>query len=61
MMTLLEQTLRQSHDWAIDRIHTLCENKNIEDAHAIQAEFSEWMNPDILEHDIFSLEYLGDE
>jgi len=61
MMTLLEQTLRNSHDWAIDRIHTFCEDKNIEDAHAIQAEFSEWMNPDIPEHDVFSLEYLGDE
>lgn len=61
MMTLLEQTLRNSHDWAIDRIYTLCENKSIEDAHAIQAEFSEWLNPDIPEHDIFSLEYLGDE
>jgi hypothetical protein len=58
-MTLLEQTLRTSHDWAIDRIHYLSE-KNIDDAHAIQAEFSEWMNPDIPEHDVFSLEYLGD-
>jgi len=59
-MTLLEQTLRTSHDWAVDRIHTLCENKGIEDAQAIQAEFKEWMNPDIPEHDVFSLEYLGD-
>jgi hypothetical protein len=60
-MTLLEQTLRTSHDWAVDRIHTLCENKGIEDAHAIQAEFREWMNPDISEHDVFSLEYLGED
>lgn len=60
MMTLLEQTLRSSHDWAIDRIHTLCENEDIENAYAIKAEFKEWMNPDIPEHDIFSLEYLGD-
>jgi hypothetical protein len=59
-MTILEQTLKFSHDWAIDRIHILCENDNLEDAHAIQAEFSEWMNPNINEHDIFSLEYLGD-
>ena len=58
-MVTLEQTLRQSHDWAVDRIHILCE-KNIEDAHAIQSEFSEWLNPDIQEHDIFSLEYIGD-
>lgn len=58
-MTFLEQTLRTSHDWAIDRIHYLSE-KNIDDAYAIQAEFREWMNPDIPEHDVFSLEYLGD-
>ena len=60
MVTLIE-TLRNSHDWAIDRIHFLCENKDIENAHAIQSEFSEWLNPDIPEHDIFSLEYLGEE
>jgi hypothetical protein len=59
-MVTLEQTLRQTHDWAIDRIHTLCE-KNIDNAHAIQSEFSEWLNPDILNHDIFSLEYIGEE
>lgn len=60
-MTTLEQTLRTSHDWAVDRIHTLCENKGIEDAQAIQAEFREWMDPEIPQHDVFSLEYLGDE
>ena len=59
-METLEGTLRQTHDWAVDRIHTLCE-KNIEDAHAIQSEFREWLNPEILEHDIFSLEFIGDE
>jgi hypothetical protein len=58
-MVTLEQTLRQSHDWAVDRIHILSE-RNIEDAHSIQSEFSEWLNPDISEHDIFSLEYLGE-
>ena len=60
-MTILEQTLRTSHDWAVDSIHTLCEDKGIEDAQAIQAEFREWMDPYISEHDVFSLEYLGDE
>ena len=59
MVTLIE-TLRSNHDWAIDRIHTLSE-KNIDDAHAIQSEFSEWLNPNILEYDIFSLEYIGEE
>jgi hypothetical protein len=57
-MTTLEKTLRNSHDWAIDRIHELSDC-DIEAAQAIQSEFSEWLNPDILEHDVFSLEYIG--
>jgi hypothetical protein len=59
-METLEKTLRTSHDWAVDRIHFLCEEKDYEDAHAIQSEFSEWLNPDIPEHDIFSLSYIGE-
>ena len=58
-MVTLEQTLKQSHDWAIDRIHYLSERDN-DNAYAIQQEFNEWLNPDIPEHDIFSLEYIGD-
>jgi len=58
-MTTLEKTLRESHDWAIDRIHYLSEN-DIDNAYAIQSEFSEWLNPDIPDHDIYSLEYLGE-
>ena len=60
-MKTLEQTLRTSHDWAVDRIHSLCEKKDYEDAYAIQSEFSEWLNPDIPDHDIFSLEFIGEE
>ena len=60
-MEILEKTLKQSHDWAVDRIHTLCEENCFENAHAIQSEFSEWLNPDIPEHDIFSLEFIGEE
>ena len=59
-MVTLETTLRQTHDWAVDRIHTLSE-KDIENAHAIQSEFSEWLNPNIPDHDIFSLEFIGEE
>ena len=59
-METLEKTLQTAHDWAVDRIHTLCE-RNIEDAHAIQSEFSEWLNPTIPDHDIFSLAYIGEE
>ena len=55
-----------THDWAVDRLHTLCEMKtydaleSIENAHALQAEFAEWLNPEIEDHDIYSLEYLGE-
>lgn len=56
----LEQTLRTTHDWAIDRIHSICD-RDIDNAHAIQSEFSEWLDPDIDNHDIFSLEYIGDK
>ena len=59
-MVTLEQTLRTSHDWAIDRIHILSDTKNYDDAYAIQSEFSEWLNPNISDHDIFSLEYIGE-
>jgi len=59
-METLEKTLQTTHDWAVDRIYTLCE-ENLENAHAIQSEFSEWLNPDILNHDIFSLEFIGEE
>ena len=58
-MATLVETLRLTHDWAVDRIHTLCD-EDLEDAHAIQSEFSEWLNPDIDDHDVFSLEYIGD-
>jgi hypothetical protein len=58
-MVTLEQTLRQTHDWAIDRIHTMSE-VDMDNAYAIQQEFSEWLNPDIEDHDIYSLEYIGE-
>ena len=60
IMTTLEQTLRTSHDWAVDRIYFHSENKNYKDAISIRMEFCEWMDPNIEEHDVFSLEYLND-
>jgi hypothetical protein len=58
-MATLVETLKLTHDWAVDRIHTLCD-EDLENAYAIQSEFSEWLNPDIDDHDVFSLEYIGD-
>ena len=66
-MVTLEDTLKLTHDWAVDRLHTLCDMKtndvlkSVEDAHAIQSEFSEWLDPNIEDHQIYSLEYLGDD
>lgn len=59
MVTLVE-TLRQSNDWAIDRIHNLSE-LDIDNAYAVQKEFEEWLNPNIPEHDIISLSYIGED
>jgi hypothetical protein len=62
-MVTLEQTLKTSHDWAIERIHYLCDKNNEPDyqnAYAVQLEFSEWLDPNIEDHDIISLEYIGD-
>jgi hypothetical protein len=58
-MDTLVDTLRISHDWAVDRIHFLSE-KDVDDAYSIQSEFSEWLNPEILEHDIISFSYFRD-
>jgi hypothetical protein len=35
--------------------------ENVENAYAIKQEFSEWLNPDIDDHDVFSLAYIGDD
>jgi hypothetical protein len=62
-MTTLEETLCSSYDWAIDRIHFLCdknEEHDYQNAYSIQQEFSEWLNPNIVNHDVVSLQYIGD-
>jgi len=65
-METLENTLQVTHDWAVDRLHILCDMKtddvlkSVEDAHAIQSEFAEWLDPNLEDHEIYSLEYLGD-
>jgi hypothetical protein len=63
-MTTLEDTLRHSHDWAVDRIHFLCnlnEEEEYQNAYSVHKEFDEWLNPNIDEHNVFSLQFLGDE
>jgi hypothetical protein len=35
--------------------------ESIENAHALQSEFAEWLNPNNEDHEIYSLEYIGGE
>ena len=72
-METLEQTLWVIRNWSIDRVHTIIDESStdvvrsdklvdaVDDAYSIQQEFAEWLNPDIDDHDVMSLEYLGDE
>jgi hypothetical protein len=59
-MEILTQTLRCTHDWALDRIEYLSNVYLHNEAEAIQSEFNEWLNPNILDHEIYLLEYLGE-
>lgn len=65
-MVTLEDTLKTTHDWAVDRMHTLCQDpandavECIANAHAIHCEFFEWLDPDVEDHEIYSLDYLGE-
>ena len=60
-MKTLEETLRLSHDWAINRIDYLSKHKDYDDAYSIQQEFKEWFDPTIEDHDVFSLQFIGEE
>ena len=49
-------------------MHLLSENhpgselyESLEDAYAIHQEFAEWLDPNKKDHDVISLEYIGDE
>ena len=65
-MVTLDETLQTTHEWAVDRMHTLCQTPTedplecIENAHAIHCGFFEWLDPENEEHEIYSLDYLGD-
>lgn len=60
-MTALETTLKETYDWAIDRMHILSEISSHKDATSIQQEFSEWFDESIEEYDVVSLEFFGDQ
>jgi len=67
-MATLNDTLVEVHDWSRERIHVLCENgkveettKSVDDAFAIFSEFEEWYDENADDHEIFSLEWLGED
>tara|TARA_B100001250_G_C19051464_1_gene466061 strand:- start:246 stop:446 length:201 start_codon:yes stop_codon:yes gene_type:complete len=62
-METLEETLKRNYNWAIHRMDVLSKLGTYEDimeADSIRQEFREWINPNIDDHDILSLEYLPD-
>ena len=59
-MQNLEQTLHLNRDWALKRIHTLCESNNYEDVidgYAIALGYLEWFEPNCKYHDIVSIQF----
>ena len=61
----LTKTLRTTYDWSIDRMNELCTDGDIEqlkDAVSIRQEFAEWLlrEDKNVNHDIVSLEYMGE-
>ncbi len=59
-METLENTLKHTHSWTLNRVRFLEENDRHEDAFSIVQEFSEWLDPKAGDHDIFSMEYIGE-
>ena len=66
-METLQKTLRHTHDWALDRIEVLSSRSIhdrdfdlFQDSNALAQEFYEWVNPEINDQEIVSLEYIGE-
>ena len=61
-METLDSTVRLAHDWALDRINSMSKDvESIQDAYSILRELEEWIEPDTESHEIFSLEYIGED
>ena len=56
-MVTLKQTLRRTREWSIERMESV---KPIGDKDAIYKEFEEWIEMDDPDHNIFSLEFIGE-
>ena len=64
IMDSFTKNLRTTYDWSIDRMNELCTDGDIEqlkDAVSIRQEFAEWLlREENINHDIVSLEYIGE-
>ena len=56
-MVTLKQTLLRTREWSIERMETV---KPIGNKDAIYKEFEEWIEMDDADHNIFSLEFIGE-
>ena len=56
-MVTLKQTLLRTREWSIERMESV---KPIGDKDAIYKEFEEWIEMDDPDHDIYSLEFIGE-
>ena len=59
-MGTLNKSLSETHTWVLDRVHILTNEELHEDAYSIVQEFNEWLDPKFDDHEIYSLEYIGD-
>ena len=60
-MATLDNTLSTTHTWVLNRVEKLTSERYEEDAYSIVQEFREWLDPDVDDHDIYSLEYINGE
>ena len=56
-MVTLKQTLNRTREWSINKLESAV---SIGDKHAIYKEFEEWIDMEDLDHDIYSLAYIGE-
>ena len=56
-MVTLKQTLLRTREWSINKLESAV---SIGDKHAIYKEFEDWIDMEDLDHDIYSLAYIGE-
>ncbi len=59
-MEPLHDTIADTHEWVLDRVHYLVESGHDEDGFSLVQEFDEWLDTRDKECDIISLEYIGE-